>query len=231
MLDIHVACEYARKWRYQLNSVNSLVMVMGESAVTRLRERLRRVWKLGNSIVCETDEQHHLRILRSSTVHRTNKRATAARSAFFALNVVGSRFGSLHPFTSLKLYCAICLPILLYGCEVGACSKTELLFLKRVHRKILHTIQGLPIRCPSPLTTMTGTQSIKNKVRQRMLGFVVFTTCLPAELLDHRILEVKAKTDHLRGVIKIYRDLLSSTSLILLLCFLVPLKYQPGNSM
>lgn len=63
MLDIHVACEYARKWRYQLNSVNSLVMVMGESAVTRLRERLRRVWKLGNSIVCEIDEQHHLEIL------------------------------------------------------------------------------------------------------------------------------------------------------------------------
>ena len=131
----YIACEYARKWRYQLNSVNSLVMVMGESAVTRLRERLRRVWKLGNSIVCETDEQHHLGILRSSTVHRTNKRATAARSAFFALNVVGSRFGSLHLFTSLKLYRAICLPILLYGCEVWACSKTELLFLKRVHRK------------------------------------------------------------------------------------------------
>ena len=137
----------------------------------------------------------------------------------------------LYPLTSLKLYRAICLPILLYGCEFWTCSKIELVLLERVHKNILCTIQGLPIRCPSPLTTMTGTQSIKNKVRQRMLGFVVFTTCLPAELLDHRILEVKAKTDHLRGVIKIYRDLLSSISLILLLCFLVPLKYQPGNSM
>ena len=118
MLDI--VFEYARKWQYQLNSIKSLVMVMIESAATRVREQLRHKWKLGNSFVHEADEQHHLGILRSvfnSTVHRTNERATLARSAFFAQNGVGLWIGTLHPLTSLKLYCVIRLPIMLYGCE------------------------------------------------------------------------------------------------------------------
>lgn len=68
-------------------------MVIDESAATRLRERMNRVWKLGKSVIHEIDEQHHLGILRSvynSTIHRTNERATAAISACFALNAVGS---------------------------------------------------------------------------------------------------------------------------------------------
>ena len=60
MLDI--VFEYARKWRYQLNSIKSLVMVMIESAATRVREQLRHKRKLGNSFVHEADEQHHLGI-------------------------------------------------------------------------------------------------------------------------------------------------------------------------
>ena len=147
MLDI--VFDYARRGQYQLNGLKSLVMVVGESAAVRQRERMTRVWKLGESVISEVDEQHHLGILRliyNSTVHRTNERATAARSAFFVLSAVGSHFGCLHPLTSLRFYWSICLPIMLYGCEVWTFSKTELLFLERVHRKVLKTIQGLPIR-------------------------------------------------------------------------------------
>ena len=137
---LSIVHSYARKWRYQLNESKSVVMVFGEASVTRRRERLSRKWILGDVAISEVDETHHLGILRSvssSTVDRTNERASAARSAFFALNAVGSRFGCLHPLTSLKLYQALCLPIMLYGAEIWSFTKTELLFLERVHRRIL----------------------------------------------------------------------------------------------
>ena len=127
---LNIVHTYSRKWRYQLNETKSVVMVFGEATVTRRRERLSRRWLLGDAAIREVDETHHLGILRSvspSSVDRTNERASAARSAFFALNAVGSRFGCLHPLTSLKLYQALCLPIMLYGAEIWSFTKTELL--------------------------------------------------------------------------------------------------------
>ena len=55
----------------------------------------------------------------------------------------------LHPVTSYRLYSTLSLPIMLYGCELWSISKAESLMLECVHRKILRTIQGLPVRCPS----------------------------------------------------------------------------------
>ena len=57
-------------------------------------------------LIAETDEQHHLGILGdvyNSTIHRTNERCSAARSAFYSLNSIGTRFGRLHPLTSPPL--------------------------------------------------------------------------------------------------------------------------------
>ena len=73
--------------------------------------------------VTNPDHQHHLGILRSVlnlTIHRTNERCSAARSAFFALNAVGSRSGCLHPITTHTIYSTLCFPILLYSAELWA---------------------------------------------------------------------------------------------------------------
>ena len=173
MLDI--VHEYARKWRYQLNETKSIVMVFREASITRRREHVSRRWLLGDVEIREVDEIHHLEILRSvssSSMDRTNERASAARSAFFVLNTVGSHFGCLHPLTSLTLYQALCLPIMLYGAEILS-TKTELLFLERVHRRILRTIQGLPLHCPSiVLTKLLGISSIDDLISQRTLGLI-----------------------------------------------------------
>ena len=146
MLDI--VSHYASQWHYQLNSSKSVILVFGESPRSRALARPNRQWFLAGQKLQEVDEHHHFGILRSvhhSTLARTSERCAAAWSAFFALNAVGSRFGCLHPVTSYKLYSTLSLPIMLYGCELWSISETESQMLKRVHRKILRTIQGLPV--------------------------------------------------------------------------------------
>ena len=127
---------------HQLNLDKSTIMVFGESNPTRTSARLQRKWYLSGSQIQEADHQCHLGILRSvlnSSIHQTNERCSAARSAFFALNAVGSRFGCLHPITTHRLYSTLYLPILLYGAELWILPKSELQIMEQVHRKILRT--------------------------------------------------------------------------------------------
>ena len=151
--DLHhmlsMVSDYALMWRYHFNAAKSAVLVFGESPVSRKKNRPLRKWLVSGSPIPECDSQHHLGILRTvspSSVLRTIERCSSGRSAFFALNAVGSRFGCLHPSTSFRLYSSFCLPILLYGCELWSLTGSEIIMLERVHRKILRTIQGLPLR-------------------------------------------------------------------------------------
>ena len=144
---------YANKWQYQLNADKSSVMVLRQSTKARQSARSVRKWYIGQDEIRETDEQHHLGILRTvftSTIYRTSERCTSARSCFFALNSIGSRFGCLHPLTSYRLYQTLCIAILLYSAEIWTLSKVELNMLERVHRKILRTIQGIPLHAVTP---------------------------------------------------------------------------------
>ena len=150
----------------------------------------------------EADEMHHLGILRSvsfSTLSRTTERSTAGRSAFFALNAVGSRFGCLHPVTLYKLYLTLSIPIMLYGSELWSLTSTELNILERTHRKILRTIQGLPIRCPAAaLQSLIGSRSILSYISQRQLAFInsiinMQASDLPKQLLKARVVNPRAK--------------------------------------
>ena len=124
---LNIVSKYASRWQYSLNADNSVVMMVGETSKTRVRARTSRKWLLGDHNIQEVDEQHHLGILRtvySTSVHRTTERCTSGRSAFFfALNSVGTRFGSLHPLTSYRLYNSLCIPILLYGAELWILTK------------------------------------------------------------------------------------------------------------
>jgi hypothetical protein len=89
------------------------------------------------------DSPDDLQAIVSNYAHQTAERCTLGRSAFLAMNEVGSRFGYLHPIMSYRLYQALCLPITLYGPEL---TKTEPLMLERVYLKILRTIPVLDAR-------------------------------------------------------------------------------------
>ena len=100
---------YALSWHYEFNAQKSSVLVMDESPMSRKIDRPKRCWYIQGSSIPEKDQQKHLGILQAvsfSTVTCTVERCSAGRSAFYALNVIGSRFGCLHPLTSYHLYCS-----------------------------------------------------------------------------------------------------------------------------
>ena len=213
-LMLNVVSGYANRWRYTLNADKSVVMVFGEAAVTRRRNRLVRRWWLGGQLLKEADEQHHLGILRSvhsSSVNRTVERCSGCRSSFYALNAVGGRFGRLHPVTAFRLYRSFSLPILLYGSELSTLTKTELGMMERVQRKILRTIMGLPIRCQSDvLDALMGAARVEDLVAFRKLSFVMSTIRLDDSRIARQVLVERVAVSSPRGLIRSIEELLES---------------------
>ncbi len=57
---IDVVYHYSYTWRYKINPHKSSVLVFGESTRSREKNRLSRKWTLGDQIIKEDDEIHHL---------------------------------------------------------------------------------------------------------------------------------------------------------------------------
>ncbi len=86
---------------------------------------------------------HSSRYCTPSLIDHSSKCITSARSAFYSLQGVGSRFGCLHVCTSLKVFKSISLPLLLFGCEVLFPPKSLITMLERCQLSILRVILGL----------------------------------------------------------------------------------------
>ena len=203
---INLVHSYTIKWRYKINPAKSAILVFGEATRTRSTNRGLISWSIGSATISEQDEVHHLGILRSvhsSTISRTNERASS-----------GTRFGCLHPSTSLKLYNVVCLPIMLFGSEIWNSTKTEVLMLERVHRKILRTIQGFPLRCPaSGLRGLAGSMDIQSYISQRNLSFIFSIISLQPDVLVRKLLTERITTPTTDGVIPRWNSLLELYSL------------------
>ena len=82
--------------------------------------------------------------------------------------------------------------------------------LERVHRKILRTIQGLPVRCPSVvLTTLLGSRDISSFISQQQLTFSNPITSMSTTDLPRLILE-RLTNPPLSGIIPLWQQLLDN---------------------
>ena len=145
---------------------------------------------------------------------RTTERSKAGRSAFFALNTVGSRFGCLYPVTSYKLYSTSSIPIMVYGSELWSITNTELNILEHAHHKILRTIQGLPIRCPAAaLQSLIGSRSISSYISQRQLAFTNSIINMQASDLPKWLLETRVGNPRAKRITVTWKNLLDELCL------------------
>ncbi len=126
--------------------------------------RAIRQWKIGDAVIGERDQAKHLGILWSvsgSTIGHVSVMTTSARSAFYAIQSVGPRFG------------------LSYGLEVLSPTKTELLMLERCQLAILKSILGLPSRVSSlAVDIILGTLPMWFIAAQSKLSLLVRILCL-----------------------------------------------------
>ena len=86
--------------------------------------------------------------------------------------------------------------------------------LERVHRRILRTIQGLPLRCHSKaLLHLMGFSSITSLIQQRQLNFVRSFASLPADSLPRLVLEKRFSGSPMKGSLPIFCTLFESLDL------------------
>ena len=105
-------------------------------------------------------------------------------------------------------------PWSLYGSEIWHISKSECLMLERIHRKILRTIQGLPIRCPSKaLTSLLGSRDISSLISQHQLTFINSIASMSPDDLPRQLLAARLATSPTSGVIPTWNHLLDDLHL------------------
>ena len=149
-------------------------VVFGESTRSRLAARVVHSWRIGDSIIQERDQAKHYGFSVFSIAHISSM-VTSARSAFYAIQAVGPRFGLLHPLTPLKLYRAYSLSILSYGLEVISPTKTELVMLMRTQLVILKLILGLSMTTNSmAIHILLGNLLMRLIVARSQLSFLLW---------------------------------------------------------
>ena len=105
-------------------------------------------------------------------------------------------------------------PIMLYGSELWSLTNTELNILERTHRKILRTIQGLPISCPAAaLQSLIGSRSISSYISQRQLAFIYSIINMQASDLPKQLLEASVGNPRANGITVTWGNLLDELCL------------------
>ena len=86
--------------------------------------------------------------------------------------------------------------------------------LNRVHRKILRTIQALPVRCPSvALTSLIGSNDIQRLVVARQLSFVNSFAWMDDSDLPKQVLLAKVNAAASSGITQVWESSLADFSL------------------
>ncbi len=139
---VDIAYHYSKKWRFEFNPTKCKVMIFGKDTNPRLNV------KLGNHIIEVSDCEKHLGVDLCTSEKIKEKsvqsRIVQCKSILHGIQAIGSISVPVTPVISSKLYKSVCIPKLLYGCEVSKLSQQTIDDLELFHVKAAKTLQHLP---------------------------------------------------------------------------------------
>ncbi len=192
---IDVVEQYAFKWRYELNSTKSRVMVYG-GRKKQLESSVKSTWRLNGNIIQATNQEKHVGIMLDSSL-KSHKRTKAAcrkgRNTLMSLIGIGVKGDGLNPVVSSHLLKTIVLPRTLYGAELwNNMSNEECVILERTLCFCCKFSQDLSQRCRSDMcTAMLGLYQMKAHIDLRKLIFLGRIAWLPDGNLTKRIFKTR----------------------------------------
>ena len=177
---VDIAKCHSRKWRYNLSIPKIRIVAFnhitkGQPCTVTLDNQLRH---------CVDGHLHvGVSLCASVAAERTfcasGERVRQHRTFCCMVQGIGSTTQGNNPITASKLYWAVALSRLLYGCEVWGIRNQHISLFQEAHEWAARAFQGLPAQSPAPAATgMIGWLSIEAIIDLRRLCYVYKLTHL-----------------------------------------------------
>ena len=164
---VDIVFKYANRWQYSFNVTKSAILVYGKNSKT-----------CGSmaDIPCIQEAKHvGIPLINQSGVSMDtiSDQIGKGRRAFFAVCGLGSTLKL--PLVSLytKLYWTICVPGMMYGCEIMSISDKQVEMFETAHRFVARRIQHLLEKNPSVICLASlGWWTLESYIDKRKLNYV-----------------------------------------------------------
>jgi len=184
------AYQYSKQWRIRFSNSKSKCLVFGETSHGHRINKKTRNWLMGDTRVEEVDSYTHVGIVLRACADpdRMNLVSNRGKGLLASLADVGVRIDGLNPMYSSKLWENMCIPSILYGCEVWYnLTGKDILKLERLQRFAGRLMQGFHLRTHSEIViSLLGWFTILGRVRKAKLLFLRKLTSIKAmSLVKH----------------------------------------------
>ena len=145
-----------------------------------------------------------------------NSRINKASAAFCRIRKTVLFSHNLRLLTKVAVYRAVCLSVLLYGCETLTLYRKHVKLLEAFHMRCIKAILGLTWKDKVPhaeMLTRTGLQSIESMLLRIQLRWVGHVCRMPSERYPRRVLygQLAEGTRPAHGPKKRYKDHIKKT--------------------
>jgi len=164
---------------------------------------------MGNNIIEVTNCENHLGLALANDAKAEEKnvvsRISQCKAILYSIKAIGSQRVPVTPVTSSKLYNDVCVPKLLYGCEIMNIGSNCQDKLEEFHCHAAKNLQGLPDVAANPASLASiGWNSITTLIDTMRLMFLwrillLPMTCLYKVLLIRRIVTLTVN-DEIKGM-------------------------------
>ena len=170
--------KYSVLWHFEFSPTKCCVIICGKDTNPRIN-----VTMLDHNIQVSACENHLGLILANSNQAELEyflKRIHQCKSILYATKAIGSRNVPVTPVVASKLYNDVCIPKLLYGCEVMNVGESCLDKLEDFHLHAAKNVQNLPDAAANPACLATlGWSPISSLIDMMRLMFLWRMLLLP----------------------------------------------------